>query len=183
MPSPFGHSLASSSIYLFFKKDFSFKQDFKTLILFIGIGLLPDIDMLIVVVSRNISIHRSFTHSLLFISLASVIVYFFLKKLQIPNIKNSFLLIFSLLFTHLLLDFFILDDILHNGINFFYPLSRNYIPAPFYIFMGFDWRKFSNLLSFYMLKVLLREFLITVPLLIFALYRQQKKEVSLESQD
>ncbi|OGX15643.1 MAG: hypothetical protein A2166_02615 [Omnitrophica WOR_2 bacterium RBG_13_41_10] len=187
MPSPLGHTLVSSSIYLFFKKDFSFKKDFRNLILFIGIGLLPDIDMLLVLLSRNIGIHRSVTHSLIFVIFSSIVVYLFLKKLKILSFKNSFLLILSLLSAHLFCDFFTLDDILHNGINLFYPFSKEYIPAPFYLFMGFDWRQFSTLFSFYMLKVIIREFIITAPFFILALLyinkTQLKEEVNIESQN
>lgn len=177
MPSPLGHTVISSSICLFFKRDFSFRRDWKVLVFCIVVGLLPDADLLFVLLANNTGIHRSVTHNFPFLIVITVVISLFYKKIRIFNFPKTLLLVFCLLAVHLIMDFFTLDEILHFGINFFYPFTNNYIPAPFYLFMGFDWRQPSVLFSFYMGQVLLREFLITVPLLLAAVALRRRPGV------
>lgn len=174
MPSPLGHTVVSSSIALFSKKRFSFKKDWRFLIVCIIIGLLPDIDLLFVIVQKNPGLHRSVTHCILFVLISAFLLSCLFNKLGFYKEKKYFFVFSMLLGAHILCDFFTIDEILHGGIMFFYPFSKTYIPSPVYLFMGFDWRKASILCSPYMMKVMLREFIITVPLLVTALIIQKK---------
>jgi membrane-bound metal-dependent hydrolase YbcI (DUF457 family) len=174
MPSPLGHTIVSSSIYLFFNRKFVLKRDWKFLVFSVLIGLLPDADLILVLIKNDVGIHRSVTHTLFFVILVALVISLIIKKLSSHSFNKIFTYISIFLFMHIVLDFFTRDEILHFGINLFYPFSGKYIGAPFYIFMGFDWRKISVLFSFYMFNVFLREILITAPMLLIVLFFRQK---------
>ena len=192
MPLPIGHSLISSSIYVTYKRNLSFRRDWKGIFLFVFVGLLPDMDF-IMLPFTGFGAHRGLTHSFFFALTIPAIICLFLKVIN-NDIKVSsrlYLFLFFTLSAHIICDFFT-PDLLEErgGVMLFYPISSHYFQSPFTIFIGIELRYLSTIFSMNTLLSIVVETLITGSIFLVMLYvfnmkniSKSRKQVCLEADD
>ena len=154
--TPIGH-LAVSHIL-------SRKLDDNSYKLFIINSILPDIDFILLLFPYFNSIHRVLTHNLVFITIATLILFYFCNTKKMSNL----VWIFLGGFLHLLIDS-CLDSNFSNGIGvaFLYPFSNlTYSPYNFLKpIPGVDW---STPLEFVLKN--LKHLLIEIPFYLISIY-------------
>lgn len=174
MPTPIGHSLWSASMYIILRKRFKdireLKKDFFTIALCLIIGMFPDMDFIFLFFVRNAYLHRSFTHSFIFIVAAALLGGWILKSRK--TINRPFLLSFLLVAGHLFWDYGTRCNRVPYGTMLFWPFSARYVSTPRFlqIFPGFDWTNLEGLLSINLLMQIAVELAIFMPLLIAAFF-------------
>lgn len=178
MPTPLGHSLWSFSMYIILRKKFKtireLKADLFTIILCMIIGMFPDLDFIFLIFIPNVYLHRSFTHSFVFILGAAFLGGWVLKSRK--TISRPFLLSFLLIGGHLFWDFMTRCDEVPYGTMLLWPFSKSYIPAPDFleIFPGFDWTSWQGILSVNMLLHMAVELAVFLPLLAIVIFIKKK---------
>lgn len=174
MPTPVGHSLWSLSMYIILRKKFSsikqLKEDFFTIVLCLIIGTLPDADFILLLFVPNRYLHRSFTHSFVFVLAATIIGGWILKERK--TITRPFILSFLLAGGHLFWDFATRCNRVPYGTMILWPFDTKYYTTPlsWQIFPGFDWTSWEGILSINILKQIGVEFLLFMPLLLIAFF-------------
>jgi hypothetical protein len=111
------------------------RKNWKTLVLFLFVGNLPDIDFALhLILGHNrLSLHQYFTHNFLFV-LASVS----LLSLALPRGRDRWgLLLLGL--SHLLLDVIVIDPARPIGIRPFFPFSKALFNLGFFPYLE-RWR-------------------------------------------
>lgn len=95
-------------------------KNIKTLLLFLLISNLPDIDFLFfpVIGNKAFTTHQYYTHNVFFVGMAVLLFFPFLKK---KRERIGFSLI---AFSHLLLDLVTIDAVAPHGFRLFYPVSE-----------------------------------------------------------
>ena len=144
MPSPIGHSLSGILLYQIFNRQ-NVKYDTRRLLLFVLFTNLPDIDLALGFFVNNPSLyHQSISHSLGASVLTGFIAGIMLKRKN-ELYLNSFLLFFTLYFSHVILDYLASasDTSYPFGVAFLWPLSHDYYIFPAMIFLDI-WRGSSN---------------------------------------
>ena len=114
--SPVGHS---SVALLVWQKSLK-NKNLKTLLLFLLISNLPDIDFLfsLFIGKKTAAIHQYYTHNIFFVCVTALLFFPILK--QTKERIGFFLVAFS----HLLLDLLVIDTVPPIGFRLFYPLSN-----------------------------------------------------------
>jgi len=178
MPLPVGHSLISLGIYAAYRRDGlslnTMRSGWKTALLFVFAGLLPDVDF-VTVPFLGFGSHRGFTHSFFFAFIASSFLYTFVKAIDPGTPKRlwPFLLLASSL--HPVCDFFTYDYLVERGgVMLFYPLSRSYIQSPFPVFMGIELRYLDTVLSLHTVLALLYETVLSTVFLLTVLHLKNR---------
>jgi hypothetical protein len=117
------------------------RKNIKTLILFLFVANLPDIDYLLFLLfrTRRFYIHQYFTHNIFFVVITAALLSLFLKAG-----KDRLGLILVGVF-HLVQDIFVLDRGWPKGIRLFYPLSSKFFNIGFFpnLQRGSLWHMFS----------------------------------------
>ena len=141
MALPTGHSFLGICLYfVFIKKDISIFKKWKEIVFFIFSANVPDIDHIPYFVFRtkeSYLYHHGITHTLGFAILYGVIVAALYKRFFREKFIKSFIIFFTLVYSHVLLDFFSTDDVTPIGVMLFYPFSSTYLISPFAIFGNF----------------------------------------------
>ncbi len=122
MPLPLGHTAAGLAIHDLYAKGRSSLGLWKTLALVIALTNLPDMDVLVGLVFRGNGnfFHRGPTHSLLFALVAAFLIANGWRCWsRIPKI--TYLLCFSLIFSHILADALLTA----TPVSFWYPFELN----------------------------------------------------------
>ncbi|MCP5108731.1 MAG: metal-dependent hydrolase [bacterium] len=114
--TPIGHS----GIALLGWQKSTQTKNIKTLLLFLFIANLPDIDFLffLVIGKKAFSIHQYYTHNVFFVLFTALLFFPFLKE---KKERIGFTLI---AFSHLLLDLITVDGVAPYGFRLFYPISE-----------------------------------------------------------
>ena len=135
MPSPIGHSLAGYAIY----SSVEARQNWRTIILFVLVAILPDIDFLpgFIVGSPN-KYHHQFTHSLGFAVIVGLLSSGFLSIKGNKQFWRNFWIFSGLIFSHVVLDFFTLDTSVPYGEQLLWPFTTEYYLAPVWLFRDVD---------------------------------------------
>ena len=112
--------VAHSAIGLLGWQRFSGKKNLKTLMLFILIANLPDIDFVpyLLLGQKALNFHQYFTHNIFFVVLTAMAAWLFFKTKK----ERAALLLVAL--SHLLLDFLTIDGSTPIGFRLFYPFSQ-----------------------------------------------------------
>ena len=158
--------VAHSAFGLLGWQTLSGKKNLKTLLLFILIANLPDIDFALYLFlgEKALSLHQYFTHNIFFVAITAAACWPLFKS------QKERVGIFLVAFSHLLLDFLTIDIAHPKGFRLFYPFSSQL----------FNWGVFPNLLkdnwaevfSFYNLLVIsLETALFMMP--VFLVYRKE----------
>jgi len=94
------------------------KMNLKTLICFILVSNLPDVDFLIIPLlgSVDMQFHQSYTHNIFFIGLVTLILFSVFKT------GRARLSLFLVAVSHLVLDLIIIDPVAPVGFRVFFPL-------------------------------------------------------------
>jgi len=67
MPLPVAHGLLGAAIVAAFRKNFSFRKDWRALLLGVSLAIIPDFDLILSwILGYSVKTHGSFTHSILF---------------------------------------------------------------------------------------------------------------------
>ena len=160
MCSPVAHTLVGLSIYTGVTPREDFCKNWKIVFFIIFLTVLPDFDFLIMMVTKDISDHRTYTHSLLFSIFAGYLLYR-IAQAKYPSLRATFLLCFSLIFSHVAVDAFVAYGFHPSKIALFYPLPY-LMNSPVPIFDPIDWAKSDNwLFSLETAKAIFKEFVIT----------------------
>jgi len=114
--SPVGHS----SVALLGWQKSTPNKNLKTLLLFLLISNLPDIDFLfsLFIGKKTAAIHQYYTHNIFFVCITALLFFPFLKQ------KKERIGFFLVAFSHLLLDLLVIDMVPPIGFRIFYPLSN-----------------------------------------------------------
>lgn len=93
------------------------RKNIKTLLLFILISNLPDFDffLFLFVGKKELQLHQSYTHNLLFILFFTLVFFLFFKQ------KRERITLFLVSLSHLLLDLIIIDPVDPIGFRLFFP--------------------------------------------------------------
>ena len=111
--------VAHSAFGLLGWQKFSETKNLKTLILFILVGNLPDIDfaLFLIMGEKGLKMHQFYTHNIFFVFLTALL---FCPLFTGKRERRGFLLV---AFSHLLLDFVTIDGAAPYGFRLFYPVS------------------------------------------------------------
>ena len=169
MCSPVAHTLVGLSIYTIGTPREDLYKNWKVVFFIIFLTVLPDFDFLIMMVTKNISDHRTYTHSLLF-SIFAGYLFYKIAQAKYPSFRATFWLCFALVFSHVVVDAFVADGFYPSKVALFYPLPY-LISSPVPIFDAIDWAKSDNwLFSLETAKAVFKEFVITATLLAIVYY-------------
>ncbi len=141
-------------------------KNIKTLLLFLLISNLPDIDFLffLVIGKRAFTIHQYYTHNVFFVGLAILLFFPFIKQ---KKERIGFSLI---AFSHLLLDLVTIDAAAPYGFRLFYPVSESLFHLGF--FPNLHKKNLAEVVSLHNLWVLAFEAAVfLVPVLLY--YRKE----------
>jgi len=175
MPSPVGHLLFGFCIYLIVNKKFDIKSNWKEMLLYVFIATLSDLDELpnLFGIKINFLIHRTTFHSILFAFILAIIFSKFLRIRKTNNLAIKFLIFFTLLFSHPVLDLFMEDFKEPFGLMLLWPFSNNYYISPITIFPGVNHDNFLDLFSFHNLITVITEIIFfSIPIGIIFMFRK-----------
>jgi hypothetical protein len=161
MPSPIAHSLVGAGAFLALTPETGLKPLSSTLwekreelLFFIALANLPDLDMVVgLLLHHNAeTFHGLFSHSLfgaILMALAASLIY------PIGNGRKTFLVAFSLILLHDLMDFSASPNLRDPGpgVSLFFPLSER-IASPLPIFLGIQHATIQQLISFHNLRAI-----------------------------
>lgn len=169
MPSPVAHTLLTLSIMRLAGKKV-FKNMF-LILLGLFLGLLPDIDLLLIVFlgfKEGGKYHQLYSHSIFF-----VILVFFLILIFSKNLKLSLILSTPLLF-HIILDIFSIDLKPPIGVPILSPVSSFTLNIG--ILPKIEKSSFSSLFSKNNFQAILIEIAIFLPILILVHFIARKRK-------
>ena len=158
--------VAHSAVALLGWQRFSEKKNLKTLLIFILIANLPDIDFAFYLFLGEIALnlHQYFTHNVFFAAITAIACWRLFKS----KIERFGILLVA--FSHLLLDYFTIDLVDPKGFRLFYPFSPQLFN--FGIFPNLLKDNWAGVFSFYNLLVIsLETALFAVP--VFLVYRKE----------
>jgi membrane-bound metal-dependent hydrolase YbcI (DUF457 family) len=158
--------VAHSAVALLGWQRFSGKKNLKTLLIFILIANLPDIDFAFYLFlgEKALNLHQYFTHNIFF----SAITAFACWPLFKSERERFGLLLVA--FSHLLLDFLTIDLVDPKGFRLFYPFSSRLFNFGVFPYLLKD--NWAEVFSFYNLLVIsLETALFAVP--VFLVYRRE----------
>lgn len=141
MPSPIAHTAMSYVVYRVFNNRIDttrkISNGFPSLfIIIIILSLLPDFDAVPGILSGNFKrFHNNESHSL-FVALGIAILgAIFMRWIKRENFRYWFLLIFSCVGLHIVMDYFTYG----RGVMAFWPLSSERFSSPILLFYGLRW--------------------------------------------
>jgi len=158
--------VAHSAVGLLGWQKFSGKKNLKTLLIFILIANLPDIDFAFYLFmgDKALNLHQYFTHNVFFAAITAIACWPLFKS------KGERVGILLVAFSHLLLDYFTIDLVAPKGFRLFYPFSPQLFN--FGIFPNLLKDNWAGVFSFYNLLVIgLETALFAVP--VFLVYRRE----------
>jgi membrane-bound metal-dependent hydrolase YbcI (DUF457 family) len=176
MPTPIGHALAGTIIYLFSNG----KSRKKWLILFavVFVAGLPDIDFVFgFIVGNPNKHHHHFTHSFLFVVIAGLIGAFMAYKTSIMSFQRSALLFIGAGISHIFLDILCLDTTAPFGVPIFWPFWEKCFISPIQIFSDVHRALsstifFQSLINWHNLRTVLLEIIILGPVAAYLFFRR-----------
>jgi len=176
-----GHSLAGGSIALS-QHSLGNRIRWTTLFAIVLISNLPDVDLLFgYVVGNPNRYHHFWTHSLVFALLVGLLFGFgywgFKRKAGI----RTGCIVFSIVLSHVALDFFTKDTSSPYGIQLFWPISREFFISPISLFRDVSKASTSraflgSLFCWHNLWTVLFELAIFGPVLIWIGFRQRLRK-------
>ncbi len=136
MATPIGHALVGGLFY--FTGNRSHTVDVPLLLVYVFFANAPDLDFLPgILVGNPSAFHHGITHSLgfgvLFAAVAATALTVTWQRFANYGLLKLALMGFLLYASHLLVDFFTLDDSFPYGMPLFWPFSNHYVHAPIYI--------------------------------------------------
>lgn len=138
MSLPTGHSALGVCLYLAFnKKDISLNKSWKEIGLFIFSANVPDMDYIPYFIFRtkeSFLYHHWITHTLGFALLYGLMMAALCKKFRSEMFLERFIVFFTLVYSHVLLDFLSNCAIPPIGVMLLYPFDSTYMISPFTIF-------------------------------------------------
>ena len=158
--------VAHSAIGLLGWQKFSEKKNLKTLLIFILMANLPDIDFAFYLFlgEKALNLHQYFTHNVFIVVIAAIACWPLFKA------KSERIGILLVAVSHLLLDFLTIDRVAPKGFRLFYPFSSQVFN--FGIFPNLLKDNWAEVFSFHNLLVISFEtafFLLPV----FLVYRRE----------
>jgi membrane-bound metal-dependent hydrolase YbcI (DUF457 family) len=158
--------VAHSAVGLLGWQKFSEKKNLKTLLVFILIANLPDIDFAFYLFMGDnaLNLHQYFTHNVFFVGITAIASWSLFKS------KSERFGILLVAFSHLLLDYFTIDLVDPKGVRIFYPFSSRVFN--FGIFPNLLKSNWAEVFSFNNLLVIsLETALFVVP--VFFIYKRE----------
>lgn len=158
--------VAHSAVGLLGWQKFSEKKNLKTVLIFILIANLPDIDFAFYLFlgEKALHLHQYFTHNVFFVVITAIACWPLFKS------KTERFGILLVAFSHLLLDYFTIDLVNPKGFRLFYPFSSQVFN--FGIFPNLLKGNWEEVFSFYNLLVIsLETAFFAVP--VFIIYRRE----------
>jgi membrane-bound metal-dependent hydrolase YbcI (DUF457 family) len=181
MCTPIGHALAGAAVY----RGGSGKE-IRSPWFFVFILLcanLPDVDFLFGYVAGNPNLyHHMWTHSLVFCAGVGLLTTLGIRMYRKQQSLRSGLLAFGAVLSHLVLDYFTVDQNSPSGIKLFWPLTEKYYISSVPIFQ--DVYKISTSSGFFKSLIcrhngvtLLIETVVMVPVFIVVYILTRKREL------
>lgn len=178
MPSPVAHSMMGLAVYITSTKKEEIISSWKRFLFFIFLANLPDIDFLPVFIfgfSIIPNIHQGITHTIGF-SIVAGLFFALLYGSKGGNVLKGFLLVFSLLSSHIFLDYLTVDSTPPYGFKLLWPFSDKPLTSSVSIFDGLAKKSLEELLSYGNFRVVLREMAIFLPLTFLIYLLKMEKE-------
>ncbi len=136
MPLPVGHSLIGYAAYDSFAKE-SKLTSWKMILLVVFVANLPDFDFLPGLLFGDPHMfHRHLSHSLGAAVVVGAMLAGFFQLRQMGSFKQCFLMFFTVYYSHVLLDFFGVDNTDPTGVPMLWPFSDQHFLSPFSLFMA-----------------------------------------------
>lgn len=180
MCSPIGHSLIGLIFYYIFNKTYNLFQQWKEVLLYVFFANAPDIDF-IPLLWGNINTannwHHTYTHTIGFAIICAGIVYLLKRK---DKLKLA-AIVFLLVMTHLVIDYFTIDSRYPYGVMLWWPFSNQFFHASHPIFLPLKKGTIGSLISWLNLRTAASEIITFGPILaLLFLLRllQAKRQIS-----
>lgn len=175
MCSPVGHSLFGLIGYYIFNTKYNILRYWKLAFFYIFFANLPDIDFL-PVVWGNLEMancwHHTYTHTLGFSILSALLVYLVCVGLKRKDGLKISVIVFILVFLHIIVDYFTVDSRYPYGVMLWWPISSRYFIAACPIFMPLKKATMDSFISWFNLSTILSEIMKIGPVVfILFIYR------------
>ncbi len=184
MPTPLGHALAGAILYEGLPAEKRRRHE-----LFIAIlifALLPDIDFLFGFLVGDANLyHHFFTHSFFFVILVGILAGAVYAKWRRKSALIYSAILASAGISHVILDILAVDKRAPFGCPLFWPFSQKYYISPVLLFSDVsrvsDSRFFfQSLFNWHNLRTIGIEALVLTPVLLFMIWREEKKRAKSE---
>jgi len=173
MPLPVAHSLTGFAIYQLKPLRF-FKKVWQDVFFLLCVANLADLDFLpgFLIGDPN-RFHHTYTHTPFVALCIALIGAYYFKKKNNGNYTTYFMLLFSVYFSHIFLDYFTEDLKTPIGVMLCWPFNSNYYISPVTIFdrvirSNNSFEFFPSLFNMHNLKAIIKEFMITGTLVAIA---------------
>lgn len=180
MPLPVAHGMAGISIYFWGEKITFFKNRIFTVLFFAFIACLPDADFIPGWFQGNPNLYHPIWSHTLGAALLVSLLFAGLFARKNGHFVQYFVILFSLYYSHIILDFFNDDTRAPFGIMALWPFSSSYFLSPFPLFDSVQ--KSSNsstfvasVLSMPNFLAAAKEFFVMVPVVVFSAFLKKKK--------
>jgi membrane-bound metal-dependent hydrolase YbcI (DUF457 family) len=170
MPTPIGHSLFGTAVYLLSTGKPLNRQALPGIVACAALANLPDVDFAPVAAlgfSAVKTYHQVYTHNLGFCLAAALVIAtaaaLWRKRPFIPLFALTFLLVYS----HVVFDALGYDGNPPFGVQLFWPLTDAYFMSPVFLFVGAAKGSFRDLFSLWNFFAILIELAVLLPATIF----------------
>lgn len=181
MPTPIGHILFSTGVFIAYSRRVPTRADLPVVAGFAVLSLLPDIDFAPMIVQgfKAVSLyHQAYTHNLGFCLASAVIITMGGMAIRGAVFLGYFPLIFSLIFSHVLIDAMGLDTNPPFGVQLLWPFYDGHILFPISLFIGAAKGSFSEMFSWWNGLAILIELAVFLPFLIVLIRHYHQHESS-----
>ena len=156
MPSPLGHTLIGLGLAHAVYRENLFRPQRRPILILVAVGsLLPDFDLLLVLIYGNPYLHRGLSHSLFFAITVGMAVRVFGRITGRASGRTA-LLTALLVMGHMGADILVSPGILPMPIRPFYPWGSS-ANSPFFLFGNITWLKWNLLFSWNTVTAVIRE--------------------------
>jgi membrane-bound metal-dependent hydrolase YbcI (DUF457 family) len=162
VPTPVGHSLSGAVIYALTTKSENLVTSWRWGVTFMLAAALADIDFLPAMfgdLDLANSVHRYFTHTLLFAAVVGLAALGILRVLGQPGLIRSSAVLFSCLVAHIFLDLLGKDFRPPIGVPFLWPFVRRSFKLPVQIFPSLLKDTYAEIVSLHNIGVVAAEVL------------------------
>lgn len=178
MPSPIGHTLFGALLYETDRKEKTIH--WKKFGLFVLLANLPDMHYVPAVILGKVNrFHHSGFHSITMWLATTLGLYAVLRAMKRERALYWAGWCLALYGTHLLLDYFCMNNYPSNGLQLFCPFSDQNFTAPFHFFADLRKGSFTEVFGAdNMEKVLKETAVISVPLFALSVFRRARRLIN-----
>lgn len=176
MPTPIGHSLLTTAIYLGANQQ-KLKRNWFDYLICLFVGIFPDLDFIPgLILGQPSRFHHGLTHSLFFGIIIGTTTGLFIGRIKRHNWWCYAILFTAVYFSHLVADFFGVDTRFPYGEQLFWPFWQGYLISPVSLFLDVYRSSesgdfFISLFNYHNLTAIAIELFIGIPILILVYFK------------